>query len=224
MKMRHITTNSYDEVLTLSDTKSIHAISNSKEDKEIWRQFKAGSEPALVHIYNCYYKSLYNYASQFTKDRNLIKDTIHDLFIELIQKRDKLSETTSIKFYLFRSIKNNLVAKIRRNSKMNLQSNLLDGYDFSLSYSIEQIIINQQIDKENQVRINKALKVLTRKQREIIYYYFFEGLKMEEIADLMDFTNQKSAQNLLYKSIKSLKSKLLILSTINLYIMMLKIF
>ncbi len=222
--MRHITTNSYDEVLTLSDTKSIHAISNSKEDKEIWRQFKAGSEPALVHIYNCYYKSLYNYASQFTKDRNLIKDTIHDLFIELIQKRDKLSETTSIKFYLFRSIKNNLVAKIRRNSKMNLQSNLLDGYDFSLSYSIEQIIINQQIDKENQVRINKALKVLTRKQREIIYYYFFEGLKMEEIADLMDFTNQKSAQNLLYKSIKSLKSKLLILSTINLYIMMLKIF
>ncbi|UZR99747.1 RNA polymerase sigma factor [Chondrinema litorale] len=222
--MRHITTNSYDEVLTLSDNKSIHAISNFKDDKETWIQFKAGSEPALVHIYNCYYKSLYNYTSQFTKDRNLIKDTIQDLFIELMQKRDKLSETTSIKFYLFRSIKNNLVAKIRRNSKMNLQSNLLDGYDFSLSYSIEQIIINQQIDKENQLRINNALKVLTRKQREIIYYYFFEELKMEEIAVLMDFTNQKSAQNLLYKSIKLLKGKLLIVSTINLYIMLLKFF
>ena len=221
--MKHIATNSYDEVLTLSDTKNVIPKPDLNNEQEIWRQFKAGSELALVHIYNQFYTSLYNYASQFTKDRNLIKDTIHDLFIELIQKREKLSNTTSIKYYLFRSVKNNLIAKLKRNSKINFQADLLNGYDFSLSYSVEQVMVSAQINKENADKINQTLKELSRKQREIIYYYFFEGLTLKEIMGLMNFTNPKSAQNLLYKSIKVIRSKLLITSAMISLILFFKI-
>ena len=187
---------------------------DQKSEKEIWAEFKSGSEAALVYIYKRFYKVLYNYASQFTQNRELIKDAIHDLFIELMRKRKKLSDTTSIKYYLFKSIKVNLIGKLKRNKKIDLKENLLDGFDFGLSFSIEQVMIDRQIDEEKKLRIDLALKTLTSKQREIIYYYYFESMGLKEISGLMGFTNQKSAQNLLYKSIKTLRCKSLVISTL----------
>ena len=210
--MKRDTIQQYTESLTLSapQTKQINAsYFQQKSELEIWKEFKSGSEIALIAIYKHYYKSLYNYTSQFTTDRDLIKDAIHDLFIELIQKRTKLSDTTSIKYYLFKSIKTNIIGKLKKKNLINLKANLLNGYDFELCFSAEQLMINNQLNTDNKIKISESLKLLTKKQKEIIYYYYFEGLNLNEISGLMDFTNPKSAQNLLYKSVKALKKKLL---------------
>ncbi|WP_157637872.1 RNA polymerase sigma factor [Flexithrix dorotheae] len=204
----------------LTDAKNLHpypekesnprAYFSQKSELQIWKEFKNGSEVALINIYKFYYKTLYNYASQFTFDKNLIHDVIQDLFIELIKKRQKLSDTTSIKFYLFRSVKTRLIGKLRKNKKIDYKENILDCYDFAISFSTESILINQQIKEEQKKRLNAALQKLTSKQREIIYYYYFENLNLAEISVLMNFSNPKSAQNLLYKSIHHLKGIVLI--------------
>ncbi|MBX2843068.1 MAG: sigma-70 family RNA polymerase sigma factor [Flammeovirgaceae bacterium] len=187
---------------------------NLKSEFEIWQEFKNGSEVALINIYKHFYRTLYNYASQFTLDRNLINDVIQDLFIELINKRERLSDTTSIKFYLFRSVKNLLVRKLKKNSKMNCIDNIQGCYDFAISFSTERLLINQQIKDEQKQKLNLAVKKLNSRQREIIYYYYFENLNFKEISEIMDFTNHKSVQNLLYRSINKLKGILFLSFTI----------
>ena len=146
----------------------------NKTDKEIWRTFKDGSDVALIYIYNEYFQTLYRYGSQFTTDRFLIKDAIQDLFIELLKKRNKIADTTSIKFYLFKCIKINLINKFK-NRKIDYRDDT-SGFDFGLSISFEENLINAQLDNEKKQRIRKALEKLKRKQREIIYYYFFVEL------------------------------------------------
>lgn len=178
----------------------------NKTDKEIWRTFKDGSDVALIYIYNEYFQTLYRYGSQFTTDRFLIKDAIQDLFIELLKKRNKIADTTSIKFYLFKCIKINLINKFK-NRKIDYRDDT-SGFDFGLSISFEENLINAQLDNEKKQRIRKALEKLKRKQREIIYYYFFEDLNFTQIASLMHFSNPKSAQNLFYRALKKLKQSL----------------
>lgn len=180
---------------------------SGKTDLEIWRAFKAGDEIAFIHIYNQYFNTLFRYASQFSRDRNFIKDAIQDLFFELIRKRSKLSDTKSIKFYLLKSIKVNIISQLKR-KKIDYHDSI-SGFQFGLTLSVEDKIISLQLDEEKKLRINHALNKLKTKQREIIYYYYFEDLELSEIAALMHFNNPKSAQNLLYRALNSLKSYLL---------------
>jgi RNA polymerase sigma factor (sigma-70 family) len=179
-----------------------------KSDKEVWREFKSGSEVALTYIYNQYFQTLYRYGSQFTRDRGFIKDAIQDLFIELLKRRGKLSDTTSIKYYLFKSLKTNIISKLRRRKILFIEET--NGYDFDISVSIEEKIINTQLDEERKQRLTNAIKKLKKKQQEIIYYYYFEDLDFFQIASLMQFSNQKSVQNLLYRALHLLKNSLLV--------------
>jgi len=180
-----------------------------KTDFKIWQEFKLGSEIAFIHIYNKYFNVLYRYASQFCKDRNHIKDTIQDLFIELLRKREKLSNTSSIKFYLFKSLKTAIIHKIKR-EKIDYRHDM-EGFNFDMTISVEDKIINAQIDDEKKQQIQLGLAKMKKKQREIIYYYYFEDLEINQIAALMNFSNTKSAQNLLYRSLGILKNHLQII-------------
>jgi len=49
------------------------------------------------------------------------------------------------------------------------------------------------------------LSELTQNQREALYHRFVEKMSLEEIATLMNI-NYQSAKNLIYRSIKKLKS------------------
>jgi RNA polymerase sigma factor (sigma-70 family) len=177
-------------------------------DIEIWQAFKSGSEIAFAYIYDQYFQTLYRYGSQFSRDRDFIKDSIQDLFMELLKKRQKLSDTTSIKYYLFKSLKINIISKLKT-KKIDYRGEM-DGFDFGLSLSIEDKIVNSQLDEEKKQRIGEAIKKLKKSQREVIYYFYFEDLDLPQIASLMHFSNPKSAQNLLYRSLGMLKKSLLV--------------
>jgi DNA-directed RNA polymerase specialized sigma24 family protein len=50
-------------------------------------------------------KALFAYGIQIVKDRAVVEDCIHDLFIELWNRKAFLSSTDSIKLYVFKSLK-----------------------------------------------------------------------------------------------------------------------
>jgi len=192
--------------IELAHSKSLESAFKDYSDKELWRAFKDGSEIALSFIYNTHFTALYRYGSQFTIDRNLIKDAIQDMFIELINKRKKLSDTTNIKYYLFKSLRITVIAYLRKNKKLNCYDNFEERLDFQVTLSKEQITLDLQFSNQLKVKMERALGQLTSKQREIIYYYYFEGLTLQEISSLMNFTNLKSTQNLFYRALKSLRA------------------
>ena len=108
----------------------------SQSDQEIWKAFKEGNEVAFAHIYNLYFSVLYRYGSQFSRDRNFIKDAIQDLFMELLRKRTRLSDTNSIKYYLFKSLKITIINKLKRQRIDYHQQ--VDGFNFGISLSVEE--------------------------------------------------------------------------------------
>ena len=71
----------------------------------IWDNFRNGQENAFVLIYNQFIDTLYNYGERLTDDRELIKDSVQDLFVDLWKNKEKLPQVTSVKYYLFKAYK-----------------------------------------------------------------------------------------------------------------------
>src|SRR5690606_16061393 len=83
--------------------------SKKKEFDPQWCAFKKGDKKAFSTIYKAHIHDLLNYGYKVTSDRKLIEDSIQDLFLELWQNRERLSETTSIRFYLFKALRYKIV-------------------------------------------------------------------------------------------------------------------
>lgn len=174
-------------------------------DIEIWRQFKSGNESAFIHIYRTYFQKLYNLGMQFSNNSSLVKDCIQDLFIDIRRTRNKLSDTTSIKFYLFKAMRRRVIREIKVSQKGNLLHSLNESFNFQFSFSYEHQLITKQLSSEKIERLNKALEKLPKRQKEVIYHLFYEQLSYEEIKDLMDFSNVKSVRNKAYIALKTLR-------------------
>lgn len=183
------------------------------DESKVWDRLRTGNESALIFIYHKYFNILFRYGSQFTRDKSMIKDAIQEIFITLIQKQNKISPTTSVKFYLFKSLKRTLVNLIKKEQKYDFKDNF-DGFEFLITSSPEHVMINGQMNEEKTEKISQALKELSKKQREVLYYFYFENMSIPEISVMMHNSNNKSTQNLLYKSLHMLRLNLFVAWTI----------
>lgn len=172
-------------------------------DKKIWDDFRNGESYALSHIYYQYIQILFCYGKKFTGDNELIKDTIQDLFFDLIRTREKLGETDNIKFYL--------IASFRRKLFKNLQKQILSNdsesekkIEAEIVYSVEHDFIGKEELTHREKIVRKALKELSPKQREILFYRFTCDFEYEQICEIMSL-KYDSARKQVFRALKSLK-------------------
>jgi DNA-directed RNA polymerase specialized sigma24 family protein len=76
-------------------------------------------------------------------------------------------------------------------------------FDFTVSH--EQHLIDKQIDEDGLHRLNEAIKKLSLRKKEVIYYFFYEELDYGQIQEIMGLESLKSARNLLYKALNFLR-------------------
>src|SRR3989337_3604546 len=87
-----------------------------------WYAFKAGDKEAFSRIYHQHVNALLKYGYKIHKNRSLVEDCVQDLFIELWKTRTNLSDTTSIKFYLFQAVRCKIIRKINQESRVDFLS------------------------------------------------------------------------------------------------------
>ncbi len=172
-------------------------------DTELWQAFKKGDREAFAHLYNHHIEDLLSYGYRVTSDRQLIKDSIHDLFLHLWHNRQKLSDTDSIKFYLYRSLRNRIVrnSEINNHAKIN-SADLFENIIGELSFE-DDIIAGEQVSEQHQ-RLKRAIQQLSKRQQEIIQLRYYHDFSLDEIAEMMAINNQ-SVRNLLHKAITELR-------------------
>lgn len=173
-------------------------------DNELWAAFRKGDRVAFAWIYNRNISELLVYGYRITNNRQLIKDSVHDLFLHLWLHRENLSETDSIKFYLFRSLRNRINQNINICQEISDPDieNMLDKVLSELP--LENTIIEQE-NREDQIRTLKtAIDKLPQRQQEVIQLRYFHNFDLEEIASMMHISNQ-SVRNLLHRSIAQLR-------------------
>jgi RNA polymerase sigma factor (sigma-70 family) len=170
----------------------------------LWQQSQAGDSLAFCQLADRQYRTLFNYATSYTSDREFIKDSIQELLIHIWEKR----ETIHIQFvsiYFLKALRNQLLQEFRRNNTSRPLLDINDIDELSDYQTIETEIEKNEVYSKNQVMVRTAINDLPRRQKEAVFLKYFEGMDNEQIADFMH-VNRQSVANLLFKAISALKS------------------
>lgn len=177
---------------------------SSESEDLIWERFKSGSQTALTYIYRNYANALYNYGCQISSDNSLVMDCLQDLFLDLIRRREFLGSTTHIKYYLMKAFRNRLLKVVQNNKRRQETENFAKDETFKLTISPELKMINSQLDLDKQALLQEKLKELTPLHREALLLYYYEGLKYDQIAELLGI-KKESSRILVHRALQSIK-------------------
>ena len=178
-------------------------------DAELWEEFTSGSDTALATIYNQYAGKLYNYGRQFTSKSELVRDSIQDLFCELIQNRSNLAQTSSIKYYLLACMRNRLMRAIRKDEKYaQIQETEYEMSGFNIEFLANNEAFAELFAIDTRQTLDKAFNRLPARQREALMLYFYEGMNYQQITDIMQIGKIKSTRCLIYRAIDSMAALL----------------
>lgn len=182
----------------------------------LWNAFRRGDREAFRQLYGLYVKDLLTYGRRITQDDLLIEDCVHDLFIELWQSRANLSETDSVKFYLFRSLRNKINHVRSRDARFE-SSDFSGGLHPADDFQIDHQLMEEEGQQHIFGQLRKSFELLTPRQQEAINLRFYQHFSNEEVAQIMG-VNYQSACRFIYAALKTLREAVRILSIVGLAI------
>lgn len=180
---------------------------HNASDKHIWDKFKEGNSSAFEIMYERNINVLANYGKRMSADTDLVKDAIQDMFIDLWRSRANLSSTDSIKFYLIKAFRRNLIRKINASKKLDSHNEQTPGFNHSFELSHELVLVNSEMESEKLDLLNSLLNNLPPRQKEAVFLRFYGGLNYTEISDAMGI-NQQSAHNMVFRALEVLRDKM----------------
>ena len=149
-------------------------------------------------LFEKYYARLCDFARRILSDEMLAEDVVQDVFLAFIERSESAEiEANSIRSYLYRSVKNACLNKLRKDKVIERFESahelpLIDD-EHALSAMIHSEIVGE---------IHHALKKLPEGCRMIIGLGYFEGLNNPQIA---------SELNISVNTVKSQKQRALFL-------------
>lgn len=170
-------------------------------EQELWANMKSGDAVAFSLLYKKHASTLYRYGCKLTPDKELVKDSIQQIFLNVWNHKENLGQPASTIHYLLKALRLEILKK--SGAKSSFES-LSDDHDFLQVNSSESDLIQHQTSEQNQRRIQALLEKLPSRQREVIFLKYFANLKNEEIAAIMGI-EQESVYKLTYKAIDKLQ-------------------
>ncbi len=174
------------------------------DEVQVWDQFRSGDQAAFSSLYQHFVQPLYSYSMGITNDKELIKDCLHDLFVELWRNHATLGPTTSVKFYLMASIKRKLIRHLETNLKhLNHHENYTKDF-VEDEMSQESLLIKYEEDIFTNKQLKNCLNLLSKRQKEAISLRFFQNMDTDQISNSMQI-NPQSVYNLIFGALRVMK-------------------
>ncbi len=190
----------FSRLITFPD---LRLVTSSLTDSVLWQAFKQGDRVAFERIYEQHIQPLINYGYKITADRSLIQDCIQDLFVELWESRERLTNTDSIRFYLLKALRYKLLRQLQNTRADSLN----DAQDIGQEESFDVALFNQETLAQHSAQLASVLEKLPKRQREAIHLRYFQELSNEDVAEVMG-VNYQSACKFIYTALKTLREKL----------------
>lgn len=138
----------------------------------------------------------YLLAYSYTKNEQDALDVVQDSIHKALQSLDTLKDEQQLKSWFYKIVVRTAIDFLRKHKRMQVME------DDKLAF-----FSPQQNDKYENTDLEVALDELPTKYREVIILRYFEDLKIEDVAQVLD-TNISTVKSRLYKALKLLKVQL----------------
>lgn len=180
---------------------------HNASDALIWDKFREGNANAFEIIYERNIPVLANYGRRMCPDDEMVKDAIQDMFVDVWRNRANLGSTNSIKYYLIKAYRRNLIKKINASKRFEEHQENSSYFDGSFQLSHDFAIVEAEMEEAQLVQLNTLIETLPDRQKEALFLRFYGGLNYTEISETMGI-NQQSAHNMVFRALGTLRDKM----------------
>lgn len=173
-------------------------ITNTNSDKELIFEIRGSSESAFKELFYRYHEVLIDFCMYRTRDIDISKDMVQELFTKLWFSKENLDPKKSIKAYLYKALTNQIINYSKHSSSKNI----------SLDESISQKVTTNNFVLENRIDIYTAIEKLPEKFKTVFMLSRIEGFKYSEIADICEIS-VKAVEKRMTKALKTLRKAIL---------------
>lgn len=172
-----------------------------------WEALCRGDAGALRRVYEAHAVSLLRYGRRFAQ-LPAVEDALHDLFVRLWERHDRLDPTAKPLPYLLVSLRNALLRDSKRAAR---HAGLDDAPADEGAASVEDLIVGAETDAARVTALQRAIARLSPREREIVQLRFGEGVDYEDITEVMGIS-YGSARNTLTRALGKLRDCLAIVA------------
>lgn len=148
-------------------------------DEYLVRGLKDQSHEVFELVFKTYYSSLYRLAYAYLMSKSLAEDMVQDVFVSLWCARASLSVDTSLKSYLYSSVKHGCLDYIKHlqvidSNKEKLAEALI--FSGTVEYEDSQALLDE---------VKQCMQRLPEQQRKVLELKVFHKMNYKEIAQEM---------------------------------------
>lgn len=148
-------------------------------------------------IYDLYFLELCSSLNSYTRDLQMIEDTVQEVFVTLWEK-SLIIDVVHIRAYLHTAARNSLFNKMKKNVKvLNTQEVVLE--------SLENEVVNDEEDSRLE-KVRQSISLLPPKCREIFFLHYYNGLTAKQVADIKG-VSLKTVENQITIALKKIRTE-----------------
>lgn len=156
-------------------------------------------EQNFERIFKAYFPALMAFSRKILGDEDDAREVVHQVFINLWERRTEIDLSTSLKSYLFTAVNNRSLNVIRDRKKFSREEVPERAANWDLSAELESLELEE--------RIRGVIAGLPERCRVIFELNRFEGLSYGDIAKVLDIS-LKTVENQMSKALKILREQL----------------
>jgi RNA polymerase sigma-70 factor (ECF subfamily) len=161
----------------------------------------SGDQAAFLELYDRYRQPVFRFAYRLLGSVEIAEDVTHDCFLSLIRKPENFRpERASLKTYLYAAARNLALKHFRdRGREAGMDEVTEEPKD-----SPRRGPLRQLLDEELATKVRDAVFSLPPLQREALILFEYEGLSLNEVADIAG-TDVGAIKARLYRARESLR-------------------
>lgn len=161
----------------------------------------SGDRSAFQQIYDQYHAKVYLFAHKHTKNIHAAEDIVHDVFLQIWEKREKIALGTPIEAQIFIITRSRIINNYRRGL---IKDNAYQT--FSSQYQPSKTIDPFEDDESIQ-KLNQAIELLPPKRKQVFKLAKIDGLSYEEVAKALDIS-KSTVEAQMVKALKFLREQM----------------
>jgi RNA polymerase sigma factor (sigma-70 family) len=173
------------------------------DDPQLWLNLRKGDPLAITSLYKGHYQILYSYGLKLSFDKELTKDCIQELFIHLWKNHQNLPEVKKVRPYLLQALWNKIIKELKIRQKSIMTADF-EVYKQEVAFSFEHLLTEAEEKEEQYQQLQKSLKTLSPRQKQILFMMFYEDMSYDEIQAATSLKYQ-SLKNIVYSALKTLR-------------------
>jgi RNA polymerase sigma-70 factor (ECF subfamily) len=167
-------------------------------------RIRAGDEEAFRAVFDTYYEDLCRFASQFVSVPSHARDIVQQVFLKIWESRSEWTVHTSLKAYLYQSVRNRALNSVRRD---RASAAMEDRLKEASSSAQERTAEDRYRTARLREQIDAAIARLPTRQKTAFLLQRRHGLSYREIAAVMDIT-PKTVENHIGRALQFLREEL----------------